>query len=169
MKHILTSTKKLLTRYFVGLLIEILIVSMLLSLGLYIIGVDNALLIGFLAGILIIVPYIGSIVGTILGILLGISTHLGADFHTVIIPLVSKIAIIFLIVHTIDPIIFQPIIYAKSVHAHPLEIFLIILIAGKLAGIPGMIVAIPVYTLFRIFAKEFLNGFKIVQRMTENL
>jgi len=169
MKHILRDSKVLITRYFVGLLVEILLVSTCLSIGLYIVGVQNAMLIGFLAGVLIIVPYVGSIVGTILGILLGISTELGADFHAVIVPLISKIFIVFLIVHVIDPLIFQPIIYAKSVHAHPLEIFLILLVAGRLGGIPAMIVAVPFYTLFRIVAKEFLQGFKIVQRMTRNM
>lgn len=169
MKHILRDSKVLITRYFVGLLIEILLVSTCLSIGLYIVGVQNAMLIGFLAGILIIVPYVGSIVGTLLGILLGISTELGADFHLVIVPLITKIFIVFLIVHIIDPLIFQPIIYAKSVHAHPLEIFLILLIAGRLGGIPGMIVAVPFYTIFRIIAKEFLSGFKLVQRMTRNM
>lgn len=168
-KNILHDSKRLLTRYFVGLLIEMMLVAILLSIGLSIIGVENATLIGFIGGILIVIPYIGSITGSILGILIGISTNLGADFHTVIIPLMLKMGVVFLIVHTIDPIIFQPIIYAKSVHAHPLEIFILILIAGKVGGIPGMIVAVPVYTIFRIFAKEFLNGFKIVGHLTRNI
>ncbi|MEI6816576.1 MAG: AI-2E family transporter [Bacteroidota bacterium] len=167
--RILANTKRLLRRYFVGLLLEIIIVSILISIGLEIIGIENSFLIGFLGGILIIVPYIGSIAGSIFGILLGISTHLGADFHTVIMPLLFKMSFVFLFVHTIDPIIFQPIIYAKSVKAHPLEIFLVILIAGKLAGVPGMIVAIPAYTLIRIVAKEFLQGFKIVEYLTRNI
>lgn len=169
LQQILTQTKRLLTRYFVGLLVEIVLVSILLSIGLSIIGVENAILIGFIGGMLIVIPYIGSIVGSVLGILIGVSTNLGADFHTVIIPLMMKMGTVFLIVHTIDPIIFQPIIYAKSVHAHPLEIFIVILIAGKVGGVPGMIVAVPVYTIFRIFAKEFLNGFKIVARLTRNM
>jgi predicted PurR-regulated permease PerM len=168
-KHILRDSKHLLTRYFVGLLVEMMLVSILISIGLSIIGVDNAILIGFICGVLIIIPYIGAIAGSVLGILIGISTNMGADFHAVIIPLMLKMGAIFLIVHTIDPIIFQPIIYARSVHAHPLEIFIVILVAGKIGGVPGMIVAVPAYTIFRIIAKEFFISFKIVGHLTRNI
>lgn len=169
LQNVLLKTKRLLTRYFVGLLIEMLIISILLSIGLRIINVYNAVLIGFIGGILIVIPYIGSIVGSLLGILVGVSTNLGADFHEVIIPLILKMSFVFLLVHTVDPIVFQPIIYSRSVNAHPLEIFIVILIAGKIGGIPGMIVAVPVYTIFRIIAKEFLNEFKIVEHLTRNI
>ena len=53
--------------------------------------------------------------------------------------------------------------------AHPLEIFIVILTAGTIAGITGMVVAIPVYTILRIIAMEFLSSFKIVQQLTKDL
>ena len=53
--------------------------------------------------------------------------------------------------------------------AHPLEIFFIVLIFGTLAGIPGMIMAVPAYSFIRLIAREFFNEFKIVQRITENM
>jgi predicted PurR-regulated permease PerM len=68
-----------------------------------------------------------------------------------------------------DNIFFQPLIFSSSVKAHPLEIFLVILIAGTLAGITGMILAIPTYTVIRVFAKEFLNKFRVVQKLTRNI
>ena len=70
-----------------------------------------------------------------------------------------------------DPmgILFQPLIYSSSVNAHPLEIFLVIMIAGSLAGIPGMIIAIPLYTVIRVFAKEFFNKFKVVKKLTKKI
>ncbi len=83
--------------------------------------------------------------------------------------LIIYIAIVFGVVHLIDNIVFQPLIYSNSVNAHPLEIFLVILIAGSIAGIMGMLLAIPTYTVLRVFAKEFFNNFRVVQKLTENI
>jgi len=69
----------------------------------------------------------------------------------------------------IDNLVLQPLIYSNSVKAHPVEIYLVILIAGSLAGITGMVLAIPFYTVLRIIAKEFFSQFKIVQRLTRNI
>ncbi|MBQ5596648.1 MAG: AI-2E family transporter, partial [Rikenellaceae bacterium] len=63
----------------------------------------------------------------------------------------------------------QPVLYSNRVKAHPLEIFIVILIAGNLAGVVGMLLAIPSYTVIRVFAKEFFNNFRLVQALTENL
>jgi hypothetical protein len=71
--------------------------------------------------------------------------------------------------HLIDNIVFQPIIFSNSVKAHPLEIFIVVLVAGFAAGIPGMLLGIPAYTVIRVFAREFFYGFKAVQRITSSL
>lgn len=63
----------------------------------------------------------------------------------------------------------QPYIFSKRVKAHPIEIFLVILIAGTIAGIAGMIIAVPVYTIARIVAKEFLSNHQFVKRLTDDL
>ncbi len=66
-------------------------------------------------------------------------------------------------------LVFQPIIFSNSVKAHPLEIFIVVLAAGFAAGIPGMILGIPAYTVLRVFAREFFYGFKAVQKITSSL
>ena len=53
--------------------------------------------------------------------------------------------------------------------AHPLEVFLVILIAGNVAGITGMLLAIPSYTVLRVLAKEFFSEFALVQKLTQNI
>ena len=63
----------------------------------------------------------------------------------------------------------QPFIFSNSVKAHPLEIFLIILVGAQLAGIPGMILAIPTYTVFRVIAKIFLSKYRLIKKLTENM
>jgi predicted PurR-regulated permease PerM len=78
-------------------------------------------------------------------------------------------AIVFISVQIIDNILFQPLIYSSSVKAHPLEIFLVIMAAGSLAGVLGMFLAIPTYTIIRVIAKEFFDNMKLVRKLTESL
>lgn len=168
-KEILSDTKRLLTRYFIGIVLDMLFVATVTSIGLSIVGVKNAILIGMFAGLVNIIPYIGPLIGVLFGMLIGVTSNLEMDFYTQLLPLLGKIALTFLIVQIIDAMFFQPLVIANIVKAHPLEIFIVILVAGTLAGIGGMIVAVPIYTILRIIAKEFLWNFKIVQKLTAEL
>ncbi len=170
-RRALTSVRKLLMRYFVGILGEITGIIILVTAGLTIVGVGfkHSLLIGFLAGILNVIPYLGPLLGAILGTILGVATHLHMNFYSELLPMIGYMILVFIIVQVIDNVIFQPFIYSSSVNAHPMEILLIIMIAGSLAGIPGMILAIPGYTVIRVFAKEFFNKFKVVKKLTEKI
>jgi predicted PurR-regulated permease PerM len=94
---------------------------------------------------------------------------LGMDFNSQIIPIILWISFLYLIAQLIDNAIFQPLIYAKSVKSHPLEIFLVMLIFGILFGAIGVTFAIPGYTVLRVVMKSFFNRFKIVQAITKNL
>ncbi len=163
------SAKKLLTRYFLGLIIDISFVITLYTIFLYIFGVKNALLIGFLAGIVNVVPYVGPFIGASLAIFIGTISGLPMDFNKEFFPLITTISIIFIGVNLFDALVMQPNIYAKSVKAHPLEIFFVIIIAGTFAGIIGMIFAIPSYTFIRIIAREFFNKYAIIQKLTNSI
>jgi predicted PurR-regulated permease PerM len=171
MTRIMASTKKLLIRYFGGLAIEVTGVILLSFLGFLILGISfsDSLLMGFLAGILNIIPYIGPIMGGALAVMIGFVTHLQLPFRTELLPLTIWIVIICSVVQLIDNMIFQPLIYSSSVKAHPLEIFIVFLMAGSIGGIVGMIAAIPAYIVIRVFAKEFFNNFKFVQSITKNI
>jgi len=170
-RHAFTSVQKLLRRYFIGIIGQITGIIILVTFGLTIVGVGfkHGLLIGFMAGILNVIPYLGPLLGAILGIILGIATHLNMEFYSELLPLIGYVTLVFIIVQTIDNVIFQPFIYSSSVNAHPMEILLIIMIAGSLAGIAGMILAIPSYTVLRVFAKEFFHKFKVVKKLTEKI
>ncbi|MDD5570370.1 MAG: AI-2E family transporter [Bacteroidales bacterium] len=168
-KHILIETKRLLTRYFIGLCLDVVAVIILISLGMTIIGIDNALIIGFFAGLMNVIPYIGPIIGACIGVVLGLSVNLNADFYSQMLPDIFRMLGVFLTVNIIDASVLQPYIYSRGVKAHPLEIFIVIMMAGTLAGIPGMILAIPSYTVLRIVAKEFFNQLRIVKKLTEDI
>lgn len=168
-KHVLYDCKRLLTRYFLGLCLDITIIICLLTLGMYMLGLENALMIGVIAGLMNIVPYVGPIIGWAIALLLGLSGNLGMDFNTEMVPLMLKMTGIFVTVNLLDAFVLQPTIYSNSVKAHPLEIFLVIMMAASIAGIPGMMLAIPSYTVLRIIAREFFNKFYLVKNLTENI
>src|SRR5450759_4682385 len=167
----LNSIKKLLTRYFIGIVIQSTCVMILVTIGMTIVGIDfqQALVMGLILGILNVIPYVGPWIGLFIAIIMGVASHINQDFPTVVIPLVTYMIIVEAITHLIDNVLFQPVIFSNSVKAHPLEIFIVVLAAGFAAGVPGMILGIPAYTVIRVFAREFFYNFKAVQKITSSL
>lgn len=160
---------EMLSRYFTGILVQISIISLFVTIGLSILGVKNALLIAIFAALINVIPYLGPIIGAAFGVLITISSNLEISFYTEMLPLLGKVVFVFGCMQMLDNFILQPFIFSNSVKAHPLEIFLIILIGAQLAGIPGMILAIPTYTVLRVIAKIFLSKYRLVKKMTENM
>ncbi len=159
----------LLSRYFIGLLIQLFIVFVLYLTVLLIFGIENAFIIAFICATLNIIPYIGPLISSFLAAIITMISNLGNDFQTQIIPTTLFVLLGFWIVQLIDNNISQPFIFSKSVNSHPLEIFLIILIVGFLFGIAGMIIAVPFYTILKVVAKEFFPENKIIQLVTKNI
>ena len=168
-EHILKNSRYLISRYFIGLLCEILLVTLLLFAGFSIVGFPNALLLAFCCGVLVIVPYVGAVVGAGISYLMLLVSMIGSGTPFDVLSLTLTFGGIFIAVKLIDDFIMQPFIYSKSVKAHPLEIFLVILIAGEVAGILGMIIAIPLYTLIRIILKEFYSNSRFVQNFIKGI
>ena len=171
-EQILNSLEKinhLLSRYFIGLLIQLFIVFILYLVVLIIFDIPNAIIIAFLCAVLNIIPYIGPLIASLLAAALTMLSHLGNDFQTDILPATIYVLIGFWIVQILDNNISQPIIFSKSVSSHPLEIFLVILIAGFLFGILGMIIAVPLYTIFKVIGKEFFPENVVIQLLTKNI
>ncbi len=160
----------LLSRYFVGLILEMLGVALLDFLGLWVIArIDLAYAAGiaFLAGILNIIPYIGPIIGEVLGVLLCVVLKYGAGvgLDVNIWVFAGIVLVIMLAVQLIDNFVYQPLIYSKSIQASPLEIFVVILMASHIGGAIGMLAAIPAYTVVRVIAGRFLPENKVVKRL----
>lgn len=170
-RHSMNSIHHLLKRYFVGIILEVFGVMLIDAIGFTIIGLgfSHAVVVAVFAGIMNVIPYIGPWIGGIFGVVVAIATNLENSFTEVTLPLMLLVILIIIIAQVLDNILFQPIIYSSSVNAHPLEIFLVILMAASLAGIPGMILAIPVYTVLRVIAREFLFEFKFVRKLTEGI
>ncbi|MBR1774473.1 MAG: AI-2E family transporter [Bacteroidales bacterium] len=167
--NILKNSRTLITRYFIGVFCEILLMITLLSIGYSVAGFNNAILIACICGVMVILPYIGVIIGGGIGLIILLTGTLTANPDANILTMVITYVCIFAGVKLIDDFLLQPLIYSKSVKAQPLEIFLIILMAGEIGGIVGMILAIPVYTFLRIIAKEFFNKWKFIKTLTKEI
>ena len=161
--------KELLSRYFVGLLLQVFILFILYSIMLLIFGIDNAIALALIAAILNLIPYVGPLIGCLLMLALTLTGNLEMDFSSVILPKLIKILVGYIIIQLLDNFVNQPLIFGSSVRSHPLEIFIAILIMGILFGIPGLIAAVPFYTTVKVIAKEFLSEYKIVQSLTSEI
>ena len=162
----------LLSRYFSGVMIEVLGVALINFLGLLLIarlGFNAAIGIAFLTGILNVIPYVGPLAGGIIGTILGLiikyssAVPLGLDVGFLAFSLI--LVAIFCFTQLIDNILYQPVIYSTSIKAKPLEIFIVLLIAGNIAGPLGMIIAIPCYTVVRVLAFRFFRQYKPIRRL----
>ena len=174
MNTTLNDIKQLLSRYFVGLLLEMLGVALIDFLGLWLIArldISYAIGIAFIAGILNVIPYVGPLMGEAIGVVLGIvlKVGVGAGLNVNVWVFALIILAIMLTAQLIDNFIYQPVIYSTSIKAHPLEIFIVLLMAGHIGGAIGMLVAIPAYTVVRVIALRFFHRFKPIQRLDPDL
>ena len=170
----ISDIEHLLTRYFGGLLLEVLGVATLNFLGLWLIaklGVYPALGIAFITGLLNVIPYVGPWIGAGIGVILGLVLKFSNAAVLGIMPnfwiAVMTLLAIFLCTQLVDNFFFQPFIYSTSIKSSPLEIFIVLLMAGHVGGIVGMLVAIPTYTVIRVIAARFLRDFKPIRRLLE--
>ena len=166
--HALYSVTVLLSRYFRGILAESFLLMLAVSLVMMAFGMraQDAFFIGLIMGVMNVVPYAGPTIGGAVSVCMGIITPIeGMSIgHTMLV-----IAGSLLILKGLDDFVLQPTLYSERVKAQPLEIFLVILIAGSLAGVIGMLLAIPLYTVLRVFAKEFFSQISLVRKLTEKI
>ena len=162
----------LLSRYFIGVMIEVCGVALLNFLGLLLIarmGFNTAIGIAFLTGILNIIPYVGPLMGGVLGTLLCLIlkyssiTPIGLDVSFWM--FTAILVAIFGFTQLVDNFLYQPVIYSTSIKSKPLEIFIVLLIVGHIGGPLSMIVAIPCYTVVRVIAFRFFRHIKAIRRL----
>ena len=162
----------LLSRYFTGVFIEILGVALINFIGLCLIarlGVNAAISIAFLTGIFNVIPYVGPLmggaIGTVLGLILKYSSIVPAGLDINFWAFTAVLIAIFSFTQLVDNILYQPLIYSTSIKSKPLEIFIVLLLVGHIGGPLAMIVAIPVYTVFRVIAFRFFGHIKAISRL----
>lgn len=166
------SISTLLSRYFLGILIESFCIALINGIGLIFIvkmTPSFAIFLACLSGVLNVIPYVGPLIGHVLALFSGLLVYSSSGFGGSLLLFEGVILAIFFTTQLIDNYLFQPLIYSNSVKAHPLEIFIVILMAAHIGGMVGMLVAIPTYTVIRVVAGEFLPNLKFVQELTKGL
>lgn len=165
----LETINNLLSRYFIGLIIQILILFIIYTIILLSFGISNGIVIALLCALLNLIPYVGPLIGGVIMFILSMTSNIGLDFQSEILPTSLWILFCYGLAQILDNFVSQPVIFSKTTKSHPLEIFLVIVIGGLLFGIIGMITAVPCYTALKVILKEFLSENKIVQSLTKSL
>lgn len=146
-------------RYFLALFVQILAVAVVASTLLYIVGLHYAIAVGIFTGLANTIPYFGPLMGFLAGTLVGVVQT--GDFR-----LVPGVVVAMLLTQATDNTIFQPYIFSRAAQAHPLLILFAVLIGAQIAGILGMLVAIPLMTIVRVAVQQLLwslRNYRILQ------
>jgi len=151
--NIVDKIERHLSRYVRGWLLDALFVGLLSFLGLKILGINNAVIIGIAAGMGHLIPYAGPVIGGIPAILISVIQF--GDFS-----LVLPIVILFIVIYLLDNSIAQPYIFSKSADMNPLTIIALILIGNQILGAFGALIAIPIATILKVSARETISGFR---------
>lgn len=166
-RRVMTRSKNVLSHYFIGLTINVLVMIASYSIALSIVGVRGALVIAFFAGIVNIIPYVGPLIAVGTGMILGVTGVVSAGLYGAIGSTMLHVFLAMIVVIILDNVVYGPLIQGKSIKVHPVEIFLVIIAAGSIGGIPAMIIAVPSYAFLRIIGEEFFSQFRIFRKPGE--
>ena len=137
--------------YIRGQILVAIFVGVTFSIGYSIIGLPYGVTIGMIAGLLVIIPYIGSIIGLIIAIIIAFVTSPA---------IVLQVLTVFVIEQLIESRLLQPLILGSSLKMHPVTILVILLAAGKMFGLTGLLIAVPVYAVVKVFVTHFFEWYK---------
>ena len=119
--------------------------------GYTLIGLPYGVTIGMIAGLLTIIPYLGSIIGLTPALIIGFVTNPTLALH---------VFLVFVIEQLIESRVLQPLILGSSLKMHPVTILIILLAAGKMFGLVGLLIAVPVYAVVKVFITHFFAWYK---------
>jgi predicted PurR-regulated permease PerM len=140
--------------YLRGWILDSVIVGVLNIIGFYAIGVNYAILLGIIAGISNLIPYVGPFFGVIPALL--ISLYQCGDFRQAF----PILAVTLVLVQLLDNIIIQPLCFSQTVDMHPVTVIFVLIIGNSLMGIAGMLLAIPIATILKSSAVETYWGLR---------
>lgn len=137
---ILGRLNQTLAQYISGQVLEMIFVGVFTAVGYFMIGQKYALLLGVFAGITNMIPYVGPYIGLVPALFVGLTDSFWQAFWVIV---------VVLIVQQVDSNLIYPRVMGASLHVHPLTIIVLLLAAGNIAGIAGMILAVPFYAVIR--------------------
>lgn len=151
--NVLNKIERDLVGYLRGWILDSVIIGLLSVVAMYAIGIDYPILIGTVAGVANLIPYLGPIVGAVPAFMVSLTQY--GDFRMLL-----PIAAATFLVQLIDNIVVQPLCYAKTVDMHPLTVIIVLVIGNQLMGVMGMLLAIPIATVLKVSAIETYWGLR---------
>ena len=170
--EILQSVRKsriILGKYYLALLLDMFVVAALSFILLSCFGYKNAFIIAIFAGLFNAIPYVGPLLTFTLSLILTLNEafishnpeHVSSQLIIAILCLCA--------VYLFDAAYLQPKLFSKSIQAHPLEVFTIIIMAGSIGGVIGMMFAVPLYSLIRVISSTFLSHIEFFNTISKNI
>ena len=141
--------------YMRGMVLSVIIVSFLSSTGLYIIGLEHFLVIGLLAGLANVIPYMGPAIGIIAGVVAAVLQYSALSFDVVI-----PVIIVFAIVQLVDNVFVAPMVVGRSVNLHPLLVIFAVFVGSELFGAVGMLLAVPTTAVIKVSVRTIYEEWR---------
>ncbi|MFQ5797161.1 MAG: AI-2E family transporter, partial [Bacteroidota bacterium] len=151
--NLIYNLERQLSRYIRGVLLESVSVAALYAIAYEIIGLDFPIMMGLIGGLFNIIPLVGPILGAVPAVVISIIQT--GDFGFLL-----PIVVITVIVQQTDELLIQPNIYGKLLDLHPVAVIIVILLGSQIMGVLGMVLAIPIYTVLTVTAKQTNWGLK---------
>ncbi len=139
--------------YLRGQLLAATIVGLLATFALWVIGVEYYFIIGTIAGVANLIPFLGPLIGGVVAVAVSAVTT-GSFVHAI------PIFLSFSAIQMIDNFISQPLLLAQNVELHPLAILVVLLVAGEVFGLLGLLLAVPTAAVAKVLLHEFVTTFR---------
>lgn len=150
--HLFHQFNKQLGDYIMAKIVEALIVGTMITIGLWIAGVKFAFLLGILAGVTNIIPYVGPVLGMIPGLLFVLAEYgTGSTLVTAI--------VIYSVANAIDIAIVFPVLVSKIVDLHPVIVIISVILGSQFFGVMGMVISIPIAAAVKLLFIELYQEF----------
>ena len=147
------------SQYIRGQLLVAFFVALMFWIGFAIIGLEYAVLLAILAGVLNLVPYLGSFLAIIPILIIALVASPA---------MLVKVIIVFAIEQTLEGRLIQPLILGSNLKIHPVTIIVVLLTAGKLFGIPGVILGIPAYAVMKVIFEHLFKWYQTYSGLYEH-
>lgn len=141
--------------YIRGIVLSVVIVSALSITGLWMIGLRDYIVVGTIAGVANVIPYLGPLIGIVAGTVSVILQYSTLGWATIL-PVIA----VFLVVQLMDNVFVQPIVVARSVNLHPLVVIFVVLVGSQMFGAMGMLLAVPMTAVIKVSVQTVYEGLR---------
>ena len=141
--------------YVRGMVLSVVIISALSILGLWLIGLRDYIVVGTIAGVANVIPYLGPLIGIIAGTVSALLQYSTLGWATIL-PVIG----VFLVIQLLDNVFVQPVVVARAVDLHPLVVIFVVLVGSQMFGAMGMLLAVPMTAVIKVAVQTIYEGLR---------